>query len=115
MLDFWEIPLVEDAFRQSLEMTKFSNIRANLEQISQTFSSPWRYLAAEHARYNVLEPSHPDYHKFRRGVVGGYVDYMSDEDIIYVRDNFSLGEKLKYYEDEYREMIDARRAQIHTR
>lgn len=102
MFEFWDIPIVEDAFEKSFESTKFKNIRENLAEVTQ-FPSYWRYLAAQHGRFRVLEPDHNDYHKFRRGVVGGYVDYMSEEDIMYTLDNFTLGKGLEEYERDYRE------------
>ena len=101
MFEFWEIPIVDDALEYAFENTKFDNIRKNLSEI-QSFPSSWRYLAAQHGLFNVLEPDHNDYHKFRRGIVGGYVDYMSEEDIEYVLGSFTLGDGLEVYAQDYR-------------
>lgn len=100
MLNFLDIPFYEEAFNKAIEKTQFDTIRSNLEEISK-FPSPWRYLAADQGRYNLLEPENPEAHKFRRGKVGGYVDYLDKEDIDYILDNFTLGEALEPYRQQY--------------
>jgi hypothetical protein len=100
MLGFWDIQLCEEAFTKSIEKTQFDTIRANMEEIA-TFPSAWRYLAAVHGRYNVIEPKDPEAHKFRRGKVGGYVDYLGEEDIAYILETFTLGERLEPYRQQY--------------
>ena len=100
MLGFFDIPFHEEAFDKAIEATKFDNIRSNLEEIA-TFPSAWRYLAAEHGKYGVVKPKNSEAHKFRRGKVGGYVDYMNENDIEYVLDNFTLGESLELYRQRY--------------
>ena len=102
MLEFFDIPFYEGAFRQARDKTEFDTIRHNLAEIA-TFPSAWRYLAAEHGKYNVIKPGNPEAHKFRRGVVGGYVDYLNEEDIAYILDNFTLGERLEPYRLQYLE------------
>jgi len=103
MLEFFDIPLFMEAFNEAIEKTKFANVRSNLEEISK-FPSAWRYLAAEDGNYNLLEPKSPEAHKFRRGKVGGYVDYLNEDDIEYILDNFTLGENLEPYRQQYLEM-----------
>ena len=49
-----------------------------------------------------LNPEENDAHKFRRGKPGGYVDYLSKEDIEFVRDNFDFGKGLEQHTDYYK-------------
>lgn len=52
-------------------------------------------------RSGLIEPKNPEAHKFRRGKVGEYVDYLGEEDIRYILDNFTLGENLETYRQQY--------------
>lgn len=100
MLFFFGIPLFEDTFNQCIQKTKFNTVRQNLEEIA-TFPSAWRYLGASHGNWSQVEPKDPEAHKFRRGKVGGYVDYLSQDQIDYILDKFSLGEPLEAYRQQY--------------
>lgn len=100
MLEFFGFPFDEAAFDNAREKTRFDNIRNNLEEI-KGFPGAWRYLAAEHGKYNVVEPKNPEAHKFRRGKVGGYVDYLSEDDISYILDTFTLGKNLESMRQQY--------------
>lgn len=100
ILNFFNIPIIEDAFNKAIKSTKFKNIRKNLNEI-KTFPSAWRYLAAECGNYNLVEPKNSESHKFRRGKVKGYVDYLNKKDIKYILNNFTLGESLNSYRKEY--------------
>jgi hypothetical protein len=102
IFDFFETPFQQEAFDKAFENTKFENIRDNLEEIA-TFPSAWRYLAAEHGKYNVIHPKNPESHKFRRGMVGGYVDYIGQKTVNYILDNFTFGENLEEYAEQYRQ------------
>jgi len=100
MLEFWYIPVYPMEFQQAIEKTQFDTIRENLEEIAE-FPSAWRYLATMHGRYHVIDPKDPEAHKFRRGKVGGYVDYLGQDDIDYILGNFTLGESLEPYRQQY--------------
>lgn len=100
VLTFFDLPIAKEAFNGAIEKTKFDNIRRNLSEIS-TFPSAWRYLAAERGNYDLVEPDNPEGHKFRRGVVGGYVDYLNKDDAAYVLDNFTLGRNMEAYRRQY--------------
>ena len=91
LLTFYDIKIDENAFDRAIEMTQFNTIRDNLEEIAK-FPSAWRYLAAENGAYDVVHPENNESQKFRRGKVGGYLDYLCQEDIDYILDNFSLGQ-----------------------
>lgn len=106
ILGFFDIPMVEDAFGEAINKTQFDTIRSNLSEIAK-FPSAWRYLAAEDGNYGLVVPNNPESHKFRRGIVGGYVDYLSEEDIDYVLGNFTLGESLELYKQQY--LLDSKR------
>ena len=111
MLEFFDIPIHKEAFDNAIENTKFDNIRNSLDEIKKLPSS-WRYLAAQRGNYNIVHPDNPEAHKFRRGKVDGYVDYLDDEDIGYIRDNFTLGKSLANYTQRYMELIDEKRIAI---
>jgi hypothetical protein len=100
ILNFLNIPIIQEPFDQSIEATKFDNIRANMDKIAK-FPSAWRYLAAEHGNFDVVHPTNPEGHKFRRGKVCGYVDYLDKDDINFILDNFTFGENLEEYKQEY--------------
>lgn len=106
ILDFFDIDMDKEAFDRAIEKTKFDNVRNNLDEI-KGFHSAWRYLAAEHGKYYVTNPKNPEAHKFRRGIAGGYVDYMSEEDVRYVMDNFTFGHNLEEYAQQYRAQVKA--------
>ncbi len=106
MLTFFDIPIKREAFDKAIEKTKFGNIRSNLSEIAQ-FPSAWRYLAAENGNYDLVNPNNPEAHKFRRGKVGGYVDYLDRDDIDYVLSNFTLGRNLESYRQQY--LLDSER------
>lgn len=112
LVEFLNIPIDDEAIDKSFEKTKFKNVRKNMEEIN-TFDSAWRFLPAEHGKYRVLNPKSPDAHKFRRGVIGGYSDYMDEDDIKFIMDNFTLGKNLEPIAQEYRR-YDERRIALHS-
>ena len=99
-LTFFDTPIVPGALDGAFKATKFDSVRANLDEIA-TFPSAWRYLAAEGGTYSLTDPVDPDAHKFRRGKVGGYVDYLDEDEIDCVMNNFTLGENLELYRQQY--------------
>lgn len=52
----------------------FKNLRKHMDELEQ-MEKAWRYIP---------KIDHPESHKIRRGVVGGYVDYLDDSDIKYI-------------------------------
>jgi hypothetical protein len=100
LLRFFDVPIDYAALDEATDATRFNTIRHNLDEIS-TFPTAWRYLAAENGNYDLVEPDNPEGHKFRRGKVGGYVDYLSKDDAAYVLDNFTLGETLEHHRRQY--------------
>jgi len=100
ILEFFDVPIAWTSFYQAIEKTQFDTIRQNLDGIAG-FPSAWRYLAAEDGNWDVVHPKDPEAHKFRRGKVGGYVDYLSDDEIDYVLERFTLGENLESYRRRY--------------
>jgi len=83
ILTYFELPVNIDAVNKIHEDCKFDNIRNNLEQF-RGFNERWRYWAMEKRRVSTPTPKNPESHKFRKGKVGGYVDYLSPEDIQYI-------------------------------
>jgi hypothetical protein len=60
---------------ECIEFCKFDNLRANLDMFSKWPSDIRMYQPTS---------DDPESHKFRKGKVGGYVDYLSKEDISYI-------------------------------
>lgn len=100
MLEFFDADIVQDALDKAFTATRMDTIKENLTEIA-TFPSAWRYLAAENGNYDLLEPSDPDAHKFRRGKVGGYVDYLVQDEIDHIMSNFTFGKNLEPYRQQY--------------
>ena len=76
VLAHYELPIDDGAVADACGRASFDEMRA-LEQRA-AFPKPW------------LRPRN-DALKVRRGVVGGFRDYLSDEDIAYLGDVFGLG------------------------
>jgi hypothetical protein len=55
----------------------------NSLSVFENHPESWRFLAIEGDELTAT-PKDPESHKFRRGKVGGYVDYLSPEDIEFV-------------------------------
>jgi len=82
ILTYFELPVDIDAIAKINEECKFENIRNDMDRFLE-FKVPKRYFAIENRR-STANPKNPEAHKFRRGKVGGYVDYLSPEDIKYI-------------------------------
>jgi hypothetical protein len=76
VLAHYGLPVDDAAVADACDRASFDRMRA-LEQRG-AFPKPW------------LRPRNEAL-KVRRGVVGGYCDYLSDEDVRYLRDMFELG------------------------
>jgi len=103
ILGHFDIAMDKRVFDKAIRKTKFKYIRNNLGETKQ-FHNYWRYLAVEEKRY-ITNPKYNDAHKFRVGKPGGYVDYLSREEIVFVKDNFNFGEGLEKHTDYYREEL----------
>ena len=66
------------------KICSFDNVRKNLGRIRR-LPEGWRYMAVERGQATI-RPKNPEAHKFRRGKVGGYVDYLNEDDINYVKE-----------------------------
>ena len=82
ILEYFEIPIKRDCIAEADETCKFDNIKNNLWGFNKLRDN-WRYLAMEDGR-PTMNPKNPEAHKFRRGKVGGYVDYLNEDDINYI-------------------------------
>ena len=82
ILNYFEIPINRDYMTGADDICKFENIKRNLCSFNQRPDS-WRYLAIENGK-ETLTPKNPEAHKFRRGEVGGYVNYLNEDDINYI-------------------------------
>ncbi|MHC4362954.1 MAG: sulfotransferase domain-containing protein [Planctomycetota bacterium] len=81
ILEYFDIPVDEDAIKASDEECQIGNVRKNIHQFERR-KDAWRYLPTS---------DDPESHKFRRGKVGGYVDYLTQEDIDYIQTNRLIG------------------------
>jgi len=104
MLRHFDMGMNKRIFNVAMDRTKFDNVKNNLRKTKE-FSNYWRYLAIEDGRHT-LTPKENNAHKFRRGKAGGYVDYLSKEEIAFVRDNFDLGKGLEQHTAYYKEVLE---------
>ena len=79
--------------REAKKKTLFSRIRKNLDQFD-SLHERWRYVGVEKGKLTAT-PTNPDSHKFRRGKVGEYADYLNQDEIDYIMSN------LESYNREY--------------
>jgi hypothetical protein len=77
-LTFWELPIDEAILKQSIEESSFDMMQ-KVERARGERDTSDVYFELKPGNVN-----DPDSYKVRRGVVGGYVDYMSKDDIAYV-------------------------------
>jgi hypothetical protein len=78
-LTFWELPVDQDILARSIKESSFEE----MQNVERTRGERWKGEDI----YFELKPGQindPDSYKVRRGIVGGFVDYMSQEDISYV-------------------------------
>ena len=94
ILDWYGIRVVDTAVEEADKACKFDNIRRDLTQFSGLKNSK-KFLALE-GKNITLTPNDPNAHKFRRGKVGGYVDYLDEEDVAYIRER--VPEASRWYE-----------------
>ena len=87
VLEYYKLPIDEVAIAEADEMCQLDNIKANLSRL-ENLDNAWVYLARE-GGVTKVNPDNPDTHKFRRGKIGGYVDYLDRNDIDYITDNFA--------------------------
>jgi hypothetical protein len=75
MLDYWKIPVTEDAKRRAVEAGAFENMKATEE--AGAFRQPWlrKRMGAG---------------KIRRGLVGGFRSELSAEDVEYLNRTFGI-------------------------
>jgi hypothetical protein len=102
MIKYLDLPFNKVVIKKTMEATKLETIKKNLHKL-QNHKNAAGFLANENGKLKV-NPINPNSHKFRRGKVGGYVDYLSKEDIKYIMDNFSFGEYLNSYRERYLSM-----------
>jgi len=83
ILRWFRIEVKKDIVLEANELCKFDNLRKNLHRFK---GHEWetKFLAKENQAYTT-HPKNPETHKFRRGKIGGYVDYLSPDDINYIR------------------------------
>ncbi|TPG42881.1 hypothetical protein EAH79_03340 [Sphingomonas koreensis] len=73
---FLQLPALDDALLdQAIEFASFENLRKI--ELADGFG---------HERMRPADPANPDSFKVRRGKIGGYVDYFSEEEIAYIDD-----------------------------
>jgi len=102
ILTYFEFPINKQAMIEADKICSFNNVRKNLREISR-LPEGWRYRAVEKGKATNF-PTDPEAHKFRRGKVGGYIDYLSESDIDYVRK-----EVISMADDKRRKMIKVKR------
>lgn len=85
ILAYFDIPIVETAVDWASQLSEFDNAKKHIGQLKNR-PDGWRFMAMENGK-PVDHPQNPEAHKFRRGKVGGYVDYLAPEDINYIQEN----------------------------
>jgi hypothetical protein len=81
---YFEFPIDKQIMRDTDKICSFDNVRENLRAFKR-LPEGWRYLAVEKGQATAI-PKNPEAHKLRRGKVGGYVDYLSGNDINYIKE-----------------------------
>ena len=61
---------------------RFENIKEQLESLKD-HPQARKFLALENGKITA-KPKDPESHKFRRGIIGGYKDYLNQDDIDYI-------------------------------
>jgi len=86
ILRFFDLPVYKEVIEKIDKICEISNIKKNLNLLIEKYEDKWRYLPED--------IDNNDSHKFRRGVVNGYKDYLSQDDIDFITKNFIGYERL---------------------
>jgi hypothetical protein len=78
-LSHWDLPIHSEILQKSLDESTFQKMREFETRIGKNWKHGDGYFELKPGNLN-----DPDSYKVRRGVVGGYVDYLSKDDIQYV-------------------------------
>ena len=95
ILDWYGIRIDKQAVIDADSFCQFDNIKKNIKELVGLTGTPNKYLALMNRRA-VIDPTDPESHKFRQGKVGGYVDYLSEDDVAYIRKH--VPEAARWYE-----------------
>lgn len=82
ILSYFEIPIDEDKVKKINQCCSFSYIRKHPHKLRR-LPEAWRYLPIKGGKARTHSDD-SNAHKFRRGKVNGYMDYLSKEDIDYI-------------------------------
>lgn len=95
ILEFLNVKVIPDAVDKVHKMCEFSNLKKNLNVY---FDDANKKRFFPHLHNKIVEnPENNNLHKFRVGKVGGYVNYLDQEDINYVRK--SVPEAARWYKE----------------
>jgi len=95
ILDWFDIKINNDVVEVVDNICKFKNMKNNLS-LFRDHEDGWRFLPSENGNM-VDNPTDNNAHKLRRGKVGGYVDYLDEDDINYVRSSMPVAGR--WYEE----------------
>jgi len=82
MLDYIGIEATREQVELCMHIASFDETRKNIE--NGKLAALYNNIGSELSRFEPTDPDDPESHKLRRGKVGGYVDYLSKEDIEYI-------------------------------
>ena len=93
VLQFLDIPIYSDLLNKAIDENTFTNMKKReLQNTMHSDGSKLHHLKA-------VDINDPESFKVRKGIVGGYRDYLSDEDIAYI--NYKLKKNLKGILDDF--------------
>jgi len=88
VLQFLNITICSDLLKKAIEDNTFANMKKKeIQNTIQSNDSKLHHLKA-------VDINDPESFKVRRGIVGGYQEYLSDEDIAYIDENLKKNLKV---------------------
>ena len=96
MLEYFGMPVIPAAIDKIHGLcASVETIKRNLPWLTKKLRRSWRYMAIENGEVTI-SPTDPNAHKFRRGKIGGYVDYLTEAQILYIKENVWSPEAFEY-------------------
>lgn len=92
ILEWFGIEVIEDSVLTAHNLCEFNRLRSNLHEF-ENHKLAEKVLGRVKGGYTSDPNENPDSHKFRRGKIGGYLDYLDEDDIRYIFENVPEGKR----------------------